>query len=270
VNRDIVVWTYDGDLQSRLTIHDGTARYADELRIRKQIYRSGAFLPRGQFRNPSAEEVAALAYDRASGNERNRLIGILKLSSVLLDDLRAAKVDEGKISASALEEYPFTGLRAELSPHWIVRGRFLALGFAGNPPGFHTVTFDATASRFIGLHIDDLDELPIVRREESTNRLCVNLGEHARYLLFINVSALNMVRMLSGSLAGDPYIRMRSTPLIHAFLNAFPDYPVARLEVGPGEAYLAPTENMIHDGSTFGMAGMDEQVTVRGIIDPVF
>jgi len=42
-----------------------------------------------------------------------------------------------------------------------------------------------------------------------------------------------------------------------------------RLAVAPGEAYIAPTENMIHDGSTLGMRHEDLQVTLRGIIDPM-
>jgi hypothetical protein len=61
---------------------------------------------------------------------------------------------------------------------------------------------------------------------------------------------------------------MRPTPLIHAFLHKFPEYPVVRLAVLPGEAYIAPTENMIHDGTTEGMRVLDQQVTVRGRLDP--
>lgn len=61
---------------------------------------------------------------------------------------------------------------------------------------------------------------------------------------------------------------IRSTPLIHAFLRKYPEYPVMRLAVMPGEAYIAPTENMIHDGTTECMTVADLQVTVRGRLDP--
>jgi hypothetical protein len=131
------------------------------------------------------------------------------------------------------------------------------------------VTFDASVERFIGLHIDDLDALPLARRTESTTRLCINLGRSARYLLFVNLGVARMTGMLADAGGGADFGGLRSTPLIHAFLRRFPDYPVVRLEMRPGEAYIAPTENMIHDGATDGMDAEDEQVTVRGIFDPV-
>jgi hypothetical protein len=35
-------------------------------------------------------------------------------------------------------------------------------------------------------------------------------------------------------------------------MRQFPTYPVLRLRVKPGEAYIAPTDNLIHDGSSVG------------------
>ena len=268
MKRDILVRSYDGDLKSRLMMYSGTVCNRAETRFGQQIYRAGAFLPRGELRSATPYELEALD-GRHTVSGRNRLIGIVRLSLPLLDDLRSAKLDEGKIPMSAMQRYPFTQLGMELAPYWILRGSLLPLGYASYTAGFHTVTFDAVTARFIGLHIDDLDGLPIERREESTTRLCVNLGLNARYLLFINVSTLLIAAMLAGDATGGSFIHLRSTPLIHAFLKAFPEYPVTRLEVRPGEAYIAPTENMIHDGSTLGMSGMDHQVTLRGIIDPV-
>jgi len=263
VKKDIVIRCSDGELQSRTAIYPGTTRYREEVRFGSQIYRNGAFLPRGDARRATPLEIETLTDDRTV-TERNRIIGIVGLSTVVLNALRAAKVDEGKIPDDALQKYPYTQLSSELAPRWIVRSPLRALGYASYPAGFHTVTFDAANSRFIGLHIDDLDALPIDRREDSTTRLCINLGDSARYLLFINLSASSMARAVGGDA-----MQMRSTPLIHAFMNSFPDYPVARLEIRPGEAYIAPTENMIHDGSTLGMSSVDHQVTLRGIIDPI-
>ena len=33
------------------------------------------------------------------------------------------------------------------------------------------------------------------------------------------------------------------------FLTKYPNYPVFRIKIEPGEAYIAPTENIIHDGA---------------------
>ena len=35
-----------------------------------------------------------------------------------------------------------------------------------------------------------------------------------------------------------------------AFLKRFPGYPVVKIRLKPGEAYIAPTENMLHEGSS--------------------
>jgi hypothetical protein len=48
------------------------------------------------------------------------------------------------------------------------------------------------------------------------------------------------------------------------FMRAFPSYPAVRLRIRPGEAYIAPTENIAHDGSTIGMDAMDITLTVIG------
>jgi hypothetical protein len=262
---DIVIRSYDDDLASRLTIHDGTICYCGEMRFGPQLYRPNAFLPRGTARVATVDELATLVACDAPP-ARNRVIGIVRFTPQLIAQLRQAREHEGKIGSERMQQPPFFAIAAELEPEWTVRGPLMPLGFACYPPGFHTVTFDAAAERFIGLHIDDLDRQPIHTRENSTTRLCINLGECSRYLLFMNLSARSMARMLQD----DAAMAMRATPLIHAFMRKFPDYPVARLAIRPGEAYLAPTENLIHDGSTLGMARQDLQVTVRGSIDPLF
>ena len=51
-------------------------------------------------------------------------------------------------------------------------------------------------------------------------------------------------------------------------MRAFPDYPVVRLTIRPGEAYIAPTENLIHDGSTLGMTSPDLALHMIGALTP--
>jgi hypothetical protein len=264
------------DLAGRVTLHEGTREHPLGVRLGPQRYRAGAFLPRGAPRPASAHELEVLAARHGAGR-RDHLIGVVAMAPELVQALQAARRGEGRIDPAALTAPPFTALAGALAPHWQVRAPLLPLGYGHTPPGFHTVTFDAAADSFIGLHIDDLDEMPIAQRAASTARLCLNLGQDTRELLFVNLSATTMARELTrasgaGAGVGDGeggYFDMRSTPLIHAFLRRFPDYPVVRLRVAPGEAYIAPTENMIHDGSTLRMQHEDLQVTLRGIIDPM-
>jgi hypothetical protein len=266
LSADIVI--RGGELSGRLELYEqGSACYPEGARFGAQLYRPGAFLPRGQPRPATPTEVAALD-GRTRARDRNHTIGIVRLPAALVTALRQARAGEGRIADEALRRWPFDGLGAALAPGWAVSGELIALGYGHTPAGFLTVTFDAQAGRFIGLHIDDLDAMPLARREDSTTRLCVNLGDGARYLLFVNLGVARMAQMLAQAAGGDDFTRLRSTPLIHAFLRRFPAYPIVRLAILPGEAYIAPTENMIHDGSTAGMAHDDLQVTLRGLFDP--
>jgi hypothetical protein len=263
---DIVVRTLSAEPAGRLALYEGTIRHPGEARLGRQLYRAGAFLPRGEARIVSQSECALLS--AASSCHRSRTIGIVPLAPDLVAALRQARCGEGRIEAQQLGGFPFNALAQAIAPAWRLAGPLLPLGFGRNPVGFHTVTYDAAAERFIGLHVDDLDALPIVRREDSTARLCVNLGESERYLLFVNLGLARIAALLSALDPATDFLAWRSTTLIHAFLERFPSYPLVRLAIRPGEAYIAPTENMIHDASTRTMQATDEQVTVRGRFDP--
>jgi hypothetical protein len=124
-----------------------------------------------------------------------------------------------------------------------------------NPPGLTTVTSDRSSQNYIGLHFDSWDRLPIEERHLSSNRICINLGKEDRYLLFINLSVLTISRLIK-----EHTVNALKT----AFLQAYPDYPVIKVRVSPGEAYIAPTENMIHDGCSLERNSPDIHLTIRG------
>lgn len=54
--------------------------------------------------------------------------------------------------------------------------------------------------------------------------------------------------------------------IVSAFFQAYSNEVVFRLRIKPLEFYVAPTENMIHDGSTLGQTSSDKAVFVRGYI----
>jgi hypothetical protein len=59
-----------------------------------------------------------------------------------------------------------------------------------------------------------------------------------------------------------------NTNLARRFLTLFCDYPVLRLRIQPGEAYIAPTENVVHDGSSMEMSVADISLSLRGRLGP--
>ncbi|MGW4249583.1 hypothetical protein, partial [Nocardia sp. NPDC004722] len=48
------------------------------------------------------------------------------------------------------------------------------------------------------------------------------------------------------------------------FMEVFPRYPVTKIAIHPGEAYIAPTENMLHDGYAEPHGQLDLQFCCRG------
>ena len=135
-------------------------------------------------------------------------------------------------------------------------------GIGWNRPNQSTVTI--TENYYEGLHVDQGDNLPIEMRNSSKNRLLLNLGVEPRYFLFVN---LNMQHILNLVMAhGDTEINQHTSGMSRlglTFMEKYPEYPVIRLRVEPGEGYIAPTDNIIHDGSTEGTKALDIIFTVR-------
>lgn len=88
------------------------------------------------------------------------------------------------------------------------------------------------------------------------NRIGVNMGTQDRYLLFVNIT----IDRIASIVMGD-----RSMRSVVAFFARYPDYPVMRLRTRPGEAYLAPLENLIHDGSSDGSSDPDIAFVACGV-----
>ena len=141
------------------------------------------------------------------------------------------------------------------------------IGPTKNPAGLKTVTVGNDDEHFIGLHLDSWDNLPLQDRHRSTNRISINIGPSHRYFLFLPVSLIEMNRILSKFADWDaavPHVMLGDH-----FMDRFPDVPVIRCRLAPGEGYIAPTENLMHDGSSEGQHQPDEQFTVRGHIRPL-
>jgi hypothetical protein len=91
----------------------------------------------------------------------------------------------------------------------------------------------------------------------------------ARYLLFIDLPLQIMDSMLQEAGVSETHSDMWMekhvvSPMGLVFMDVFPEYPVLRLRVEPGECYVAPTENMLHDASTLGMRSWDLLASVFG------
>jgi hypothetical protein len=144
-----------------------------------------------------------------------------------------------------------------------------ALGVKLSFPGLITATQDYNINYFvrrpyIGIHLDHWDEDPLKRRQVSRNRLCINLGEEARYFLFINLSILQIFNMLGLKDPDDISRHYRGFALPALFLEKYPNYPICKLSLDPNEAYIASTENILHDATSLGKTLPDISMNFLG------
>ena len=143
--------------------------------------------------------------------------------------------------------------------------RFSMIGLAESAPGSLTTTINRANGHRLGLHFDSWDHLPIAERGASRTRISVNVGACDRYLLFVAMTAIEVVAIIQetgippGNLTTIFRQAWRMQPAIRAF----------RLRVPPGWAYVAPTDNLPHDGSTIGATAHDISVHMLGDFRPL-
>lgn len=132
------------------------------------------------------------------------------------------------------------------------------LGSLVQSGGLHTTTLDPADNQRQGLHVDSWSENGLLERSTAPNRICVNLGSAPRRLLIVDLG----LDQISGLMAGAPI--NNPTDIARAFLALHPTYPVLAVEVMPGEAYIAATENLVHDGNSIGTSAPDVTLTLLG------
>lgn len=127
-----------------------------------------------------------------------------------------------------------------------------------------TTTWNKSTKSYIGLHLDNFEAFDSEFRHHARNRICINLGKEPRYLLFYNLEFRQMkkkFKIIQDDYNGNPYL------VLHKFFEEYKNYPVVRIKIMPYELYLAPTENIVHDGSTINTNSPDINLAIRGFFD---
>jgi hypothetical protein len=137
----------------------------------------------------------------------------------------------------------------QLAPFRIDRRPLDAYTLYRAEPGAQAVTRtdrdDPARAACVGLHVDSWEGASLRSRDALRNRICVNLSRARRSFLFVDLTLGEMMRALGLADSEDHAVTLFSS---HAFLRRNPDYPVVRVTLEPGEAYLAPTGQIAHDG----------------------
>jgi hypothetical protein len=121
------------------------------------------------------------------------------------------------------------------------------LGYTECAANQRTTTTDTRTTRRLGIHLDNFDRLPLERRHQSRRRIGLNLGPGPRYIL-LTTQDINELARRSPLIERDPH-----TDQVRRFVAQEGQLICVRIRLEPGEAYVAPTELIPHDGSTMGI-----------------
>ncbi|MGW7304035.1 hypothetical protein ACWGI1_00475 [Streptomyces sp. NPDC054835] len=123
------------------------------------------------------------------------------------------------------------------------------IGQALAKPDMLTTTDNYRDGRLIGLHLDNWDKLTYGHKHMGRRRLALNLGPGTRYILLGGLDAQAVCRAIHPHDYGQ---RHPHTDDYRAYVGAGHPIQVVRIRLAPGEGYIAPTEYLLHDGSTEG------------------
>jgi hypothetical protein len=265
----IRVYCWDRDRapnKPRIWLSPGTLPAA-ELMPGAIDYCNSAFVPAEPWRLPTPEEFERLL-TKGPDLDYSECVSIVRLPDTVLASFRALGI-HAVSSPEALRpivksedcQRVIEKITEQIAPFQISNNAITLNGIAIHPPGLRTVTFNRSQGYFIGLHVDSWDRLPYPQRHRATNRICINLSRENRFLLFLNLP----IKAILNRLCAMPQSESPNHKnFIVEFMKRYPYYPVVKVRIAPGEAYIAPTENMIHDGCSFGMKYPTILLTFRG------
>jgi hypothetical protein len=280
------VYSYRGheDLASRLWLSAGTRQTASDPHL-APIYAEDTFVPRAPWREPSNEELARVGFGSSARGQGWRSHADVAIICIPADIIAAFAdmLDQYGIRANAKAEHHQSITKQPLwGENSATLGRHLAQMCPGQLDQIYfrvaeadqlTLTKDEFGAdgkrhRRAGLHVDHWDGLPLRHRHRARNRVCINLSREPRYALFFNLPMWDMFNSIGLRDPEDIYSDFRGLYLGQRFMKAWPDYPVIRLRLDPGEAYILPTDNLVHDASTEGNRCKDITLTYLGQFVP--
>ncbi|MEV0409842.1 hypothetical protein AB0I68_03275 [Streptomyces sp. NPDC050448] len=121
------------------------------------------------------------------------------------------------------------------------------LGQARAKANMTTTTENYAAGLLLGLHLDNWDKLIHGAKARGRRRLALNLGPGTRYIILGGLDAQAVCRAVHPD---DYALRHPHTNDYREHVAAGNPIRVVRVRISPGEGYIAPTEYLLHDGST--------------------
>lgn len=114
-------------------------------------------------------------------------------------------------------------------------------------PSQKSTAFNYDTKTFMGLHLDNHQKYPLDERWKSYLLCGVNLGSSHRYFQFVNLTTLDILEACSLSPSDQG---LTTNSIKEKFFLNHSGYPVLKVRLEPGQAYVCNTQDVIHDGAT--------------------
>ncbi|MBS4066586.1 MAG: hypothetical protein KGZ74_18635 [Chitinophagaceae bacterium] len=242
-------------------------------------YCENSFIPKEPWTEISNGEYKRLLLTRDQIKDRDT-VGVFKIPNDILNKAKQIGIDklsnQNQIAPLFLKEKELLvdfneSINDFLHSIAIRKWRKLHGLFVSSPISEQTVAKVSTDSKLMGLHIDNTLSFEVTSLGRSPNRICFNFGEEDRYLLFVDLtinSILNLLEAKGIRITSKNGQRISEAQITELFFRNFPDYPVIKVKVKKGELYIAPTDNIIHDGAHYGKQKPDICLVVLGYFRP--
>lgn len=229
---------------------------------RDMTYEALARVSRKPWRLPNIDEKEAL-FTKKIPNCFAKTVGVLRfpqriLASIPLSEINGSKEFSDYFHKSNEGAIVLKKIIAFLTPSFEEPPMYRAIPIF-NRAGLESTAYPISTKRYIGLHIDYHEGESLSKRNSSPNRISINIGKEDRYLCFVNLAVDDLINIV------QPPTNYSNDCLSLRFFQDFPNYPTVKVKIQPGEAYIAPTQNIIHDGIGPSFQN-DFHVTVLGRI----
>jgi len=224
-------------------------------------YSAKSWVPAGSWRALASDEERKVIAPKGDVFQAARSIGLVRPPSTVRRAMIMAPSPEHWAQKIADEDRSVLQLAEQLARLFAIPDQPIIAHLPIVQRGDQrTVTFDPDAGEMVGLHVDSWDSDRLSGRETASNRIGINLGAEGRWFLFCPITV--------GTIAADLMPRSKRVlageGLPGVFFGESLECPVYRLLIDPGCAYIAPTENLIHDGSTEGSVVDGIAMSIRG------
>ena len=256
-----IYFDFPDSLENRVWLSEGTES-AKDCEFVDYIYNDLAIKPKKPWRLATNEELKILCTtQKPSEDAYSNHIGITKLPSSLVSELQSLGVSkllskEDILSFYKTQEYEksFLILDNYITKYSNSNHKISYYKYFLDQPNLDVVTinYGNNVKTRIGLHIDNRDQLSIYDAEAGRSLFLINLSSENRYFLFVNQTSKNIIDWIENK-NGCKLPKDYTAEFINKdFSDYFPSYNVVKLKIKPFEAYIAPNENIIHDGCTEG------------------